>query len=210
MHALFGRSSVELLFERLVAVTSGLKRLLVSVACKGVDIEDLARAIQKLIDDGIGEVLPRRLAEFQRRFEQDGDMAYGALNTELFQPVRALLRNRGLRAKPRLPGGFQDSREWGNSDESHQQRWFYSVIIEDGGDVLGAIAIGSHHDHRAFRLPRNPEVLAVAAHTPAAIEREIGQRYPDYAAAQPFRAWWRDHQSVYSVAGDDDASPKGE
>ncbi|MFC5345542.1 DUF6022 family protein [Brevundimonas staleyi] len=156
-----------------------------------LDVETLARDIQRLVDDRLAATLPSRQAEFDDRFARDGDMAYGALNTELFQPVRALLKTRGLWARPRLPGDFQESREWGNADETHQQRWMWSFLSASDGPVLGAIAVGSHHDHTRFRLPRSPEVVGLSAVTPSALIAEMGTRFPAFVQAPSFRDWYR-------------------
>jgi Family of unknown function (DUF6022) len=156
------------------------------------DIHDLAHRIQHIIDEGLAAIIPARQAEFDERFVRDGDMAYGALNTELFTPVRRLLRALSLEAKPRLPGSFSDSREWGNEDETHQQRWMWSVIRREGVPI-GAIAVGSHHDHTRFRLPRGPEVVAVTGTTAGQILSQLGERMPEFAAAQPFRDWYKDY-----------------
>lgn len=157
------------------------------------DIVRVAAAVQDLVDRGVAERLPARDGEFQALFQEVGDSAYGTLNTELFAPARAMLRGIGLKAVPRLPGSFQSSREWGNADESHQQRWFWSVILREDGTAIGAIAVGSHHDHSCFRLPRPPEVVAVEAITPAAIIRELSARMPEFGQAQDFRSWYADY-----------------
>lgn len=155
-------------------------------------IASLAREVERLVNARLAEILPARLGEFEGRFARDGDMAYGALNTELFAPVRRLLQSRDLRAVPRLPGSFQESREWGNADESHQQRWMWSIIRRRNGEAIGAIAVGAHHDHHQFRLPRPPEILPVEATTPARVVEALGLRMPEFAQAQPFREWYRD------------------
>jgi Family of unknown function (DUF6022) len=163
------------------------------------DIHDLAQRIQHIIDEGLAAILPVRQAEFDERFARDGDMAYGALNTELFTPVRHLLRELEVEAKPRLPGSFSDSREWGNEDETLQQRWMWSVIRRNGAPI-GAIAVGSHHDHIRFRLPRSPEVVAVTGTTAGQIISQLGESMPEFAAAQPFRDWYKDYLANSSEA----------
>jgi hypothetical protein len=157
-----------------------------------LDIHELAQKIQAMIEQGLSAILPERQLEFDARFAKDGDMAYGTLNTELFAPVRVLLREHGLQAKPRLPGRFNDSREWGNADESHQERWMWSVILRDGMPI-GTIAVGSHHDHSCFRLPRSPQVIGISSTTPRQIVSELGSLMPAFAAAQPFQEWYRDY-----------------
>ena len=157
------------------------------------DVQAIAQQIQALIDERLIQILPARQAEFDSRFARDGDMAYGALNTELFLPVRKLLRDLGLRARPRLPGGFQESREWGNADETHQQRWMWSFLQDDAGRSVGAIAVGSHHDHSRFRLPRSPEVLGLAATTLDDLVIEMSDLHSEFAQAPSFNEWYRDY-----------------
>lgn len=157
------------------------------------DIAQVAAAVQSLVDRGMTERFPARQAEFQALFEEVEDAAYGTLNTELFAPVRVMLREAGLKATPRLPGSFQSSREWGNADESHQQRWFWSVVSREDGTTIGALAVGSHHAHGRFHLPRSPEVVAVRATTPAAVVRELAAGMPEFGEAQEFRSWYADY-----------------
>lgn len=160
---------------------------------KDFDVHSLGDRIQTIVDEGIASILPAKQSEFDERFRRDGDMAYGALNTALFQPVRRLLSELGLKAKPRLPGDFQDSREWGNADETHQQRWMWSLILRKDGKAIGAIAVGSHHDHSRFHLPRSPQILSLSATTWAAAKRELGDKLPEFARSQSFRDWYRDY-----------------
>lgn len=169
------------------------------------DIVQVAAAVQSLVDQGVSERLPLRQDEFQALFEEIGDAAYGKLNTELFAPVRAMLKTAGLKATPRLPGSFQSSREWGNVDESHQQRWSWSIISRAAGSPIGAIAVGSHHDHGRFRLPQPPEVIAIEATTTAAIIREISASKPEFGQTQDFRTWYADYLAGH--AGSDHAAP---
>ncbi|WP_173087420.1 DUF6022 family protein [Devosia sp. 1635] len=132
----------------------------------GTDIHALAQRAQAMVDLELARILPVRLQEFQQQFEEVGDLAYGTLNAELFRPVHAALREAGLKAIPRLPGSFQRSREWGNADETHQQRWMWSIISGADGKPIGSLAVGSHHDHSCFRLPRSPEIIALRATVP--------------------------------------------
>jgi hypothetical protein len=154
------------------------------------EIVSLAEHIQKQLDEAVPALLERRGSEFQTLFEEVGDSAYGAMNTALFAPIRSMLSAAGLVAKPRLPGGFQTSREWGNHDESHQQRWMWSVIHKIKGPPIGTLAVGSHHSHLQFEVPRGPEVIGLYATTPAAIVSELSAILPEFGKAQDFRAWY--------------------
>jgi len=160
------------------------------------DIRVFAAYVQSVVDRRTEALLAEMSHNWQQLFETTGDMAYGKFNALLFQPLRKPFVDAGLKPSPRLPGSFQSSREWGNADETHQQRWFYSIIVKADGGPLGALAVGAHHDHHQFRLPRSLEILPVRATTPAAIEREIGNRLPEFAIAKPFRQWWKDYQSA--------------
>jgi len=169
------------------------------------DIRAFAAYVQSIVERRTEALLADTSHNWQHLFETTGDMAYGKFNALLFQPLRKPFADAGLKPSPRLPGSFQSSREWGNADETHQQRWFYSTIVTADGGPLGAVAVGAHHDHQQFRLPRSLEILAVRATTPAAIEKEIGTRLPEYAIAKPFRQWWKDYQS--EEAAESEVSP---
>lgn len=151
---------------------------------------EIAGQVQQLVDAELSTILPAREAEFQQRFARDGDMAYGALNTELFAPVRLMLKEMEIKATSRLPGDFQTSREWGNADETHQQRWMWSMLTRNGG-AFGAIAVGSHHDHSCFRLPRPPEIIGLTATTHGQVCRELARLKPDFGTSVPFREWYQ-------------------
>lgn len=158
-----------------------------------LDIHALADKIQSLVDGQLASILPAQQQDYDERFIRDGDMAYGALNTQLFQPVRTLLMELGLKADPRLPGDFQESREWGNAEETHQQRWMWSMIKDGGGQVVGAIAVGSHHDHSRFTLPRSPEIIGISATSQERVIQELGEKMPEFAKAPSFRLWYQDY-----------------
>lgn len=160
----------------------------------------LSQTIQTLVDATLLEILPARQAEFDDRFRRDGDMAYGALNKELFQPVRRFLSRAELTAKPSLPGDFQESREWGNADETHQQRWMWSLILNAEGTTIGAIAVGAHHDHSRFRLPRSPEVIGLEATSWDDAERALEGRFPAFAKEASFRVWYQNYLSQPGTA----------
>ena len=163
------------------------------------DIVLLARFVQNLVDRQVEQLLPARSGEFQTLFESIGDMAYGRFNTLLFGPVRRALEAAGLKAVPRLPGSFQSSREWGNSDETHQQRWMISRIVRiNDGSALGSLAVGSHHDHHRFRLPRSPEIIALIATSPGAVVAEMSMHRPQFAQTEAFRDWYARYRAHHS------------
>jgi hypothetical protein len=154
------------------------------------DIFALADFIQNVVDARLHLLWSGLEDEYQTLFETVGDMAYGKFNGLLLQPVRKAMADAGLKASPRLPGSFQSSREWGNQDETHQQRWMTSKIIKDNGTVLGTIAIGSHHDHSRFRLPRSPEVIALRVSRPKEVVAALSIIKPEFAEAEEFRIWY--------------------
>ncbi|HZX80011.1 MAG TPA: DUF6022 family protein [Lysobacter sp.] len=154
------------------------------------DIRLLARFIQTTVDAGFSELYESCLDEYQQLFEQMEDMAYGRFNMMLFKPVRRAMDTHGLKAVPRLPGSFQTSREWGNADETHQQRWMTSRIVLPDGRALGTIAVGSHHDHSRFRMPRSPEIIAIEATGRRTVIDVLRDRMPEYGQAEDFRDWY--------------------
>lgn len=121
-------------------------------------------------------------------FAKGGDKAYGTNLTLLLRPLTKAMRTFDLGVYPRLPGSFMESREWGNADGSEQQRWFWTSIVRQR-DVcaLGTLVTVLHHDHRCFRLPRAPEMFALAAVGVDVVERELCSLSAGYAAATPFR-----------------------
>lgn len=157
------------------------------------DIRALGAFLQIFVDGQTEVLLVGSQEKWQQLFESIGDMAYGRFNAQLFLPFRRTLADAGLKAVPRLPGSFQSSREWGNLDETHQQRWFTSRILSVDGTTLGTLAVGSHHDHSRFRLPRTPEVIALNARTAKDVVNELAAQRPRFAEAQEFREWYKDH-----------------
>lgn len=128
-------------------------------------------------------------------FVNDGGRAYGMYLALLLRPLAKAMRTSGLAVYPSLPGSFMDSREWGNADESEQQRWFWSSIVrQSDACALCTLVTVLHHDHRCFRLPRAPEVFALGVLGLDAVERELCRLSAGFAAATPFRllhAWTR-------------------
>lgn len=157
------------------------------------DIRVLGNYLQNYVDCQTEALLSAPEEDWQHMFEAIGDMAYGKFNERLFQPLRQVLVSAGLKPVPRLPGSFQSSREWGNHDESHQQRWFTSRIVIREGAALGTIAVGSHHDHLRFRLPRSPEIIALEATKPREVVAALSAHRPEYGRAQEFREWYADY-----------------
>lgn len=115
-------------------------------------------------------------------------MAYGTYLGMLLRPVMRAFAAADLAVYPRLPGSFADSREWGNADESEQQRWFFSSVARLCDDrVLGTLVTVVHHDHRRFRVPHRPQMFAIDTVGVEAVEAALSRRSADFAAAVPFR-----------------------
>jgi hypothetical protein len=122
-------------------------------------------------------------------FARAGDLAYGTYMGQLLRPLARTIGEAGLAVYPRLPGLLDDSREWGNSDESEQQRWFWSSVVRLSDEKgIGTVVTILHHDHRRFRLPFRPRVFGVDAVGVDAVEVALSRLSPQFAAAVPFRA----------------------
>jgi len=157
------------------------------------DIFALGHRIERHIAESWQAILQTKHDRLLEVFEKAGDAAYGTYGTLLFRPVRRQLEQAGLRASPRLPGDFEISREWGNADESDQQRWMWSTIKTAAGEPLGTIVTLFHHDHTRFRVPRQPGILALREIDKAAVEAELSRRSPDFARAVEFKVWYAEY-----------------
>ena len=153
------------------------------------DIFALGHRIERHIAESWQAILQTKHDRLLEVFEKAGDAAYGTYGTLLFRPVRRQLEQAGLRASPRLPGDFEISREWGNADESDQQRWMWSTIKTAAGEPLGTIVTLFHHDHTRFRVPRQPGIIALREIDKAAVEAELSRRSPSSSGlAEPSSA----------------------
>lgn len=124
-------------------------------------IHKLGQFIDAHIELNWQSILSSHADKLKRAYEEAGDMAYGTYLNLLLNSINKEMKENGLRAEPRLPGDFDISREWGNEDESDQQRWMWSSIYDKSGEPLGTIVLQVYHDHTQFRLPRRPGVLAL-------------------------------------------------
>jgi len=131
-------------------------------------------------------VLSNHADKLKRAYEEAGDMAYGTYLNLLLNPVLKEMKELGLRAEPRLPGDFDISREWGNEDETDQQRWMWSAIYDKGGEPLGTIVIQVYHDHTQFRLPRKPGVLALTMTAKEEVAEALSALSESFAQALEF------------------------
>jgi hypothetical protein len=150
------------------------------------DIHTLAQYIQAHVDENWARVFAENRDEMIRRYPEIGDSVYGIYGTRLFRDVHAQLKTVGLRATPRLPGGFTVSREWGD-DESDRQRWMWSKIADVDGKPLGTIAVAFFHDHIQVRIPRGFKIMGVEATGKAGVIAALSRLSPDFADAQEAR-----------------------
>ncbi len=82
------------------------------------DIQAVARHIESHVNENWHVLLEKNDAKLQDAYQRAGDMAYGTYLDLVFRPIHKQLRQAGLKPKPRLPGKFDISREWGNADET--------------------------------------------------------------------------------------------
>lgn len=147
------------------------------------DIFTIGRDIESYVRGEWKEILEENRDKLADAYQRAGDMAYGTYLDLLFRPVHRWLRESGLRASPKLPGDFEISREWGQADETDQQRWMWSAIETAEGVPLGTIVTITYHDHTGFRVPRAPGILALAE-TGGCVVAALSARSADFAAAR--------------------------
>lgn len=148
------------------------------------DIFAIGREIEAYVAGEWQSILDENREKLEDAYARAGDMAYGTYLDLLFRPVHRWLKDGGLRAEPKLPGDFDVSREWGNADQTDQQRWMWSTIETQAGAPLGTIVTITPHDHTRFRVPRAPGVIALAETGMDAVVDALSRRSPDFAAAR--------------------------
>lgn len=132
-------------------------------------------------------LLQKHQDKLLRGFNKAGDMAYGAYLNFLFRPVHQHLKQAGLRTNPRFPGNFDISREWGNLEQTNQQRWMWSTIESTAGESLGTIVTITFHDHTQFRIPQKPEMIALTQTSKEAVVEALSHRSADFKNALEFQ-----------------------
>lgn len=147
-------------------------------------IETIRRFIEKHVNENWKLVIETRRAKLMDAYFRAGDMAYGTYGEYLFRPVHQELKRAGLRPIPNLPGTFDISREWGNADQTDQQRWMWSAIRTLDGTPLGTIVIVFYHDHSHFRVPRKPKVIALTETTKQDVIRALSRRSRNFKNAR--------------------------
>lgn len=149
-------------------------------------IDIIAKYIDEYIQSQWQNTLQDNRDKLQKAYEEAGDMAYGTYLNLLLGPVNKQLKETGLRPVPNLPGEFDISREWGNEDESDQQRWMWSTIYDEDKAPQGTIVIQVFHDHTQFRIPRRPGILALHEWGKDNVAAALSRQSPEFAKALEF------------------------
>ncbi|MDB5044452.1 MAG: uncharacterized protein JWQ08_502 [Deinococcus sp.] len=154
------------------------------------DIHSLAAWADADLEAHWQTILTKSSATLDTAYAKAGDRAYGTYQQLLFRTTKRALREAGFSAYPPLPGDFSRSREWGNADETHQERWMWSVLAGPDGTLLGTLVHVVPHDHTQFRIPERPSVFGLTQTEPSAIEAALSELSAHFAAAQPFDEWY--------------------
>jgi hypothetical protein len=154
---------------------------------KDIDIHAIGRYIENHIAKNWQLLLQRNSDKLLDAFNKVGDMAYGAYCYKLFRLVHQQLKQTGLYPTPWFSGDFNISREWGNADQSEQQRWMWSTITSAEGKAIGTIVTIIFHDHTQFRLPRQPQVIALTETSKEAVVAALSERSSDFKHALEFQ-----------------------
>jgi hypothetical protein len=154
------------------------------------DIFTLAQYIEKHIALSWETLIDKKIDKLIYVFNLAGDTAYGMYLGWLFLPIHKQLKQALLRPEPRLPGDFSISREWGNQEETNQQRWMWSTIKAVQGKSLGTIVTIVFHDHTQFRIPQKPQIIALPQTSKEDVVEVLSQRSDDFKNALEFNIWY--------------------
>lgn len=157
----------------------------------------LARYADRCISASWESVFEEHLEELIDLYIKFGDSAYGVYCKLLFERLHAQLKNAGYRPRPRLPGNFSLSREWGTQHD--RQRWFWSAISSAKGEAMGTIVIVFYHDHTELRLPRAPQVLPLEELTNDAVISALSERFVDFRNAPEARVEIAEEIQCYAL-----------
>jgi hypothetical protein len=133
-----------------------------------------------------------------KAYQEIGDGAYGLYLDFLFKPIYRELKNSGFSVQPKLPGNLNISREWGNADETDQQRWMWSVLKHADGSDCGTIVVEVFHDHTQFRLPKPPAIRFLNLTKRQDIIAELSRISSDFAKAKDMKAEYADYLAKLS------------
>lgn len=159
---------------------------------KNSDIHAIGRYIENQIDRNWQTLLHQNRDKLLDAFNKVDDMAYGAYCYKLFRPIHQHLKQAGLYPSPWLPGDFNSSREWG-ADQSDRQRWMWSTIASQEGKALGTIVTMIFHDHTQFRLPRQPQAIALTETSKEAVVAALSERSTDFKNALEFQVEYAEY-----------------
>ncbi|PTM59250.1 DUF6022 family protein [Desmospora activa] len=147
-------------------------------------IEAIAQYIEEHIRASWQGVFQENHDRLLEVYNKAGDPAYGTYLNFLLLPMNKQLKDAGLRPEPRLPGDLDISREWGNIEE--RQRWMWSTIHTEKGESLGTIVTIVYHDHTQFRIPRQPQIIALNETHKEDIVAALSHRSSDFKHAREF------------------------
>jgi len=147
-------------------------------------IFSLARYIGRHIAASWEAVFEENLGQLRGIQSVMEDAAYGVYGKLLFERINEQLREARLCPKPRLPGNYSISREWGPQHE--RQRCSWSGITSPDGRPLGTIAVILYHDHTRLHIPRAPDVLPLSSTTREGVIAELSARSDDFAQVLVF------------------------
>ncbi|MBF2016647.1 MAG: hypothetical protein IGS23_15890 [Rivularia sp. T60_A2020_040] len=160
---------------------------------KNSDIFTISQCIENHIAANWQTVIEKHNDKLLRVFDKAGDMAYGVYLNFLFRPIHMQLKQVNLYPEPRLPGDFSISREWGNKEETNQQRWMWSTIKSTKEDSLGTIVTITFHDHNEFRILEKPGIIALAQTDKVAIVEALSQLSVDFQNAREFKVEYEEY-----------------
>ena len=156
-------------------------------------IESIAEQTRLHIDTNWELILSQHAARLVQAYGEMGDGAYGLYLDFLFKPVYKQLKTCGFSVLPKLPGNLNISREWGNADETDQQRWMWSVLKFPDGSDCGTIVVEVYHDHTQFRLPKPPAIRFLPFTKREAIIAELSRISPAFSKAKEMQAEYADY-----------------
>lgn len=159
----------------------------------GYRIDAIAQYMENYVAENWQSVLESNRAKLLDAYSKAGDMAYGTYLHLLFLPAHKQLAEAGLHPEPRLPGDFDISREWGNEDQSDQQRWMWSTLHSGEGDSVGTIVTVVFHDHTQFRIPRQPHIIALRETSKEEIIAALSERSEDFRQAREFTVEYEEY-----------------
>ncbi|HAX78874.1 MAG TPA: hypothetical protein DCY88_24360 [Cyanobacteria bacterium UBA11372] len=151
------------------------------------DIFAIAQYIESHIALNWQTLIHKNIDKLVGVFNKAGDMAYGMYLGWLFLPIHKQLKQVQLRPEPRFPGDFNISREWGNQEQTDQQRWMWSTIESTAGKSLGTIVTITFHDHTQFRIPQKPQIIALTETSKEAVVEALSQRSADFKNSLEFQ-----------------------